>query len=192
MLEGAGFQQAYTLTGGINAWKGVTASGPPEAGMVYFSDADSVVELTGLALILEEGSRNFYAALKEDVTDLPVAELFQELVSAEERHKEKLHAFLQQLGNGNAISVLPEEDPPDLMEGGIPLREGLQWAAGKSTAEVLQFSMSLETNAYDLYLKMIKRMKKAPAPEAVVLFTHLAEEERLHLQRMGKLLEETL
>lgn len=158
--------------------------------MVYFSETDSAVELTGLALILEEGSRSFYAALMKNFTDPPVVKLFQELVIAEERHKERLLVFRQHLVPVDTSLQFQGENPPELMEGGIPLKEGLQWTVGKPTAEVLQFSMSLETNAYDLYLKMIKGVQEVPG--AVALFTHLAEEERLHLQRMGKLLEEQL
>jgi len=158
--------------------------------MVFFSDADSPQALVQLAMVLEEGSRRFYTDLTANLTDPPVSKLFQELASAEERHKEKLRAFQQRIGDDASALPIPDKGLPDLMEGGIPVEQGLQWAAGKSPSEVLQFSMALETNAYDLYLKMIQRMGKDP--EAVSLFKHLAEEERLHLQRMGQLLEERL
>jgi len=155
--------------------------------MVFFTDADSVEMLTRLSWVLEEGSRKFYAVQAERLDDRASSELFSELVEAEEKHKEKLAGFLKCSGHGDSPASFPTGEPPDVMEGGIPFSEGLKWSEGKLPAEILEFSMAMETNAYDLYMKMMKRMKEDP--EAVALFKHLAEEERLHLQRMGKLLE---
>jgi len=189
VLEGAGFRQAYSLAGGLTAWKGVTASGPPEAGTAYFSGAESPAELARLAWSLEEGSRRFYVAQVEGLQDAPAAELFAQLARAEEGHTGRLARYLGEeektlrAGGGETAQT-------DVMEGGIALSKGLEWAKGKKAAEILQFAMALETNAYDLYLKMAAATKKDP--ECLALFRDLADEERLHLERIGKLLEENL
>ena len=46
------------MEGGIRAWKGLTASGAPEAGIAYFPPESSPSELTALAWILEDGTWN--------------------------------------------------------------------------------------------------------------------------------------
>jgi rubrerythrin len=186
-----GFKEVASLAGGIKEWNGLTASGPPEAGMVIFSDADSDEDLIALSWILEEGSRKFYAALADHLTDSSSAELFRRLVFAEEEHKEILVEIYGKSTGAAPPADFPEhEDLPDIMEGGIRVNEGLRWATERPVVEVLQFSMSLETNAYDLYLKMARRMKEKATAHS--LFTRLAEEERAHLQMMERLLEEKL
>lgn len=158
--------------------------------MVIFSDADSDKDLIALSWILEEGSRKFYAALADRLTDSS-SELFRRLAFAEEEHKETLvKIYWKSTGEAPPENFPGREDIPDVMEGGIRVSEGLRWATDRSPAEVLQFSMSLETNAYDLYLKMARRMKENTTAHS--LFTRLAEEERAHLQMMGRLLEEKL
>ena len=64
--------------------------------------------------------------------------------------------------------------------------EALQWAKGKKTTDVLELSISLETNAYDLYLHMERRMGEKRAAQ---VFRVLAGEEKQHLERLGLLLE---
>ena len=51
------------MEGGISAWEGLTAEGPPEFGMAYFDGSEKPEELVALAWILEDGSRKFYSAL---------------------------------------------------------------------------------------------------------------------------------
>ena len=36
MLASAGFGTVHSMEGGIHAWQGLTAAGPPEAGMSFF------------------------------------------------------------------------------------------------------------------------------------------------------------
>jgi len=51
--------------------------------------------------------------------------------------------------------------------------------------EALQLAMSLETDALDLYLRM---MQKSRNEEARAIFYSLADEEKIHLRRIGQLL----
>jgi hypothetical protein len=48
------------MEGGIHAWKGLRATGAPDAGMAYFDPAKKPEELIALAWMLEEGSCKFY------------------------------------------------------------------------------------------------------------------------------------
>lgn len=178
------------MTGGINVWNGLKAAGLPEAGMAVFSDAEALEDCVGLAWILEEGSRKFYADIQGMLKDAEAVELFDMLAHAEEDHKKALLLLYQEIaGAGLAAGFLARSGSEDLMEGGTRVSEALSWARGKDAAALLQFSISLETNAYDLYLKMIRR---AGDERSSRIFKALAEEEKEHLDKMGRLLDQRI
>lgn len=194
ILGRAGFNDVYSMEGGIHAWNGRVAKGAPEAGMAHFAPASRVEELIALAWLLEEGSRKFYNEMAGKIQDLETQRIFRELVIAEERHKETLFSTYLETMNlqsdpkfpGSVISELPQED---YIEGGIKLREAMEWARRSSTKEVLEFSISAEVNSEDLYLKMERAVK---GHQAVKIFRSLAEEEKSHLDRLTVLLEKNL
>ena len=181
----------FSMEGGISAWEGHTAAGAPLAGMAHFDPAASLEQLVALAWGLEEGSRLFYKGVEERFTDnQTAADLFTKLVVAEVHHKQHLldaYAAItskdldfdphrQHLGDALAGKV---------MEGGISVETGLVWASEHTITEILDFAMALEVNAYDLYIKMGRQLKDEKAKQ---IFKTLADEEQLHLQRLGELL----
>jgi rubrerythrin len=187
MLSGAGFDQVFSMSGGIDAWNGLQARGAPEAGMAIFSDADKPEDLVALAWILEEGSRRFYEGVAGLLKDVEAGNLFRQLVRAEEQHKQALLRAYQEICGSEPVSeFLKNKETEDLMEGGARVSQALTWASGKDEWELLQFSMALETNALDLYLKMIRRVKDKKASR---IFETLSREERSHLEKLGELLE---
>ena len=75
------------------------------------------------------------------------------------------------------------------MEGGSPVAEVVEWAREQEVVKIIKWSMALETNAYDLYIKMIR----LPGEEKVhKVFKVLAEEEKGHLKRLSALLDKRL
>jgi rubrerythrin len=188
MLLDAGFKEVFSMGGGISAWKGLVAGGPPDAGMAYFSDNEKTETLIALAWALEEGSRRFYAGLAESMNDHEAKNLFTDLITAEEHHKASLLALYHDAGGSGAIeSLLPDGAMGDIMEGGVRVSEALAWTAGKDAADVLDLSISLESNAYDLYIKIERTVKDDRSKRA---FGLLAEAEKHHLDRMASLIEE--
>jgi len=156
------------MKGGINAWEGRVAEGVPEAGMAYFSSATQPEELLGLAWLLEDGSRKFYAEMASMSKDKEAVALFRELSKAEEKHQASLVNLYKELSGSPFDSEFPKnlirEEPSDeRMEGGMLLREAVQWAEKKTLKEILELSISLESNAYDLYLKMERKMESENA-----------------------------
>ncbi len=75
------------------------------------------------------------------------------------------------------------------MEGGMLVGEALQWAKGKGVTDILELSLSLETNSYDLYLKMEHQMKDQRSAR---VFSLLSGEEKEHLERLSSLLEKRI
>ena len=193
-LEGAGLTQVYNMEGGIRAWKGLVAEGTPESGIAYFSPATKPEEMVALAWYLENGSRRFYAELARTLMEANMADLHSQLASAEERHQATLLDLYKELSEatpdaGFPKSVISAKDEDDVMEGGMRVSEALQWVKGKGVTEILELSLALETNAYDLYLTMEQRLKDQPSSR---VFRVLSGEEKQHLERLGSLLAERL
>ncbi len=182
------------MEGGINAWQGLVAEGTPQSGMAYFSPATKPEEWMALAWMMEDGTRKFYAELAAGLKDDEARDLYVQLSEAEENHKAALLRLYNELPDktsglefpGGLISDGRQED---VMEGGMRVGEALQWAKGKKTTDVLELSLSLETNAYDLYLTMERRMGEKRAAQ---VFHVLAGEEKQHLERLSLLLEKKI
>jgi rubrerythrin len=174
------------MEGGLRAWKGLTASGAPEAGMAYFPPESPPSELTALAWLLEKGTQTFYGKASSGLEDAGAARLFRELAAAEEKHMESLYRVHLEISGALddpefPESVIPSLAAKDYMEGGVEVAKALEWARGKSAAEVLEFALALEVNAYDLHLKIEERSRD---PRAKKLFARIADEEKAHLNRL--------
>jgi rubrerythrin len=66
------------------------------------------------------------------------------------------------------------------------VQDGLNWIKDKGVTESLELAISLEANAYDLYVKMSRKIKDDQAGQ---IFEKLAEEEQMHLERLAELLD---
>jgi rubrerythrin len=182
------------MEGGINAWRGFVAAGAPEAGMAYFSPATKPEELIALAWLLEDGSHKFYAELTQRLKDQEAKDLLGELAAAEKRHQASLLDLYSELSGLTPASGFPEsivsgENEGDVMEGGMRVKEVLEWTRGRSVTEILELSLSSETNSYDLYVKMELRMKDQRSAE---VFRVLSGEERQHLERISSMFEKRI
>lgn len=162
--------------------------------MAYFTVASGPEELIGLAWSLEEGSRKFYAGISSLLNDNEAEIMFQSLAAAEEHHKASLMDLYKVLlgaepGPGFPGSFLPAGASGGLMEGGMSVSEALTWTKGKGIGESLGLAISLETNSYDLYIKMERQTEDENSRR---VFAHLSQEEKEHLTRIAALLDKKL
>jgi len=179
------------MSGGIHAWHGLRATGAPDAGMAYLEPAKRPEELIALAWMLEEGSCRFYEEMGTKEKSPEEVALFQELRGDEEKHKSSLLKVYRGLSGkepepGFLRSLISPESGDDYLEGGIRLKEALEWSRGKDLSHILEFSISLEVNAIDLYIKMERRVEGKEAKE---VFLVLSNQERNHLKRLSTALE---
>jgi rubrerythrin len=191
MLEGAGFRGAVNMRGGIRAWEGAQAEGLPEAGMAWFPDTASAEELVALSWLLEEGTGTFYRAMRDKAEDDETKKLLGQLTAAEEHHKALLAGLYRDITGdepdpGFPGVVLKTEPEEERMEGGVSVAEAVAWARDKNMGMVIELLMSLETNAYDLYIKMERRMEDEKSKK---IFRALYNEERSHLKSLSRALE---
>ena len=182
------------MGGGIRAWEGLVAEGIPEAGMAYFSPATRPEEMIALAWLLEDGSGKFYQNLSEMINDQEGKVLFQDLTKDEENHKSSLYKLYGTFSEGPPAPGFPGtlihgELAGDVMEGGMLVSEALKWAKGKKLRDILEFSISLESNSYDLYLKMQKKVEDNSSKQ---VFKILSEAEKKHLERLTSLFNKRL
>jgi rubrerythrin len=130
--------------------------------------------------------------LAANLTDQEAKDLYSQLTEAEEHHQASLRRLYEEFSAqvsapGFPGSVLPAgEEGGDVMEGGMRVSEALQWVKGKRVTEILELSLSLETNAYDLYLKMERQVKDEYSAK---VFHLLSAEEKKHLERLSALFE---
>lgn len=191
VLLGAGLKAVFNMVGGMNAWDGLVAEGPPEAGMAHFQGAATPEAFIALAWSLEEGSRRFYAAVAGSLGDPEAAKLFAAL-EGDERHHEAALLALYREASGNAgaaeipAALLSGAAPGALMEGGVKVEEAIAWTRGKGPDDVLDLGIALESHALDLYVRMERTLA---AEGARRVFRTLAGEEQAHLSRMTTLLE---
>jgi rubrerythrin len=180
------------MEGGIRAWHGMVATGTFEAGMAYFPPGADTREIVALAWAMEEGSRRFYRGAGEQLQfDPAAAELFRQLVEAEDGHKHRLMASYERFAGHAADPASWAREAGAggdgaAMEGGVPVQEALGWLKGRELVDILDLAMSLEINAYDLYIKI---GRQADDEKAKRIFAGLARDEQQHLAWMGQLLD---
>ena len=191
MLRNAGLTNMFSMKGGMRAWNGFVAGGPPDAGMAYFPSDSRPEELIALAWSLEEGSRRFYGALAGSFQDQEAMAFFQGLAGAEAGHEATLLALYQEVTQDRLVAKIPDSlfsgiVPGEVMEGGMRVEQALEWATGKSISDILDLSMALESYSYDLYLKMERTLTDGNSRR---VFLVLAGEEAKHLESMAARIE---
>ncbi|MCJ7499768.1 ferritin family protein [bacterium] len=174
------------MEGGIQAWHGLTADGPPEGGIAYFASGTDAADMAALAWALEENTRHFYSSLAKMRPGTDEADLFMKLVSAEEHHKETLSSIHGKL-SGEPVDRFYRGQTSPTLEGGVGMEEALSWARDKPAKKILSISMGFEANAYDRYLKMVDVSENDDAKE---VFRTIAKEEKGHLKKLAALLDQ--
>jgi len=190
MLSGLGFKEVYNLAGGIKAYQGHKAAGPQELNLDLVRGDETAAEITTLACGMEKALQLFYETLQGRTQDRELQSLFSQLARVEELHRQKLLELYRELAPGQETSACSGA-AADTLEGGINFQEFMERNASfmNTAPHVLDLAMMLETQALDLYLRLAHRAVNRPAQ--TILFA-IADEEKVHLARLGQLLEEKL
>lgn len=179
----------YNLNGGIRAWNGLTAAGPYEMGMAYLRGDEDAKEIIRLAYGMEDGLSGFYAAAGERTEDKEVADLAHRLSGIEGLHKQRLFdVYLTLDPDLEDRETFESRIAADIMEGGFTTEEFLERNREfmKTSPDLLNIAMMLETQALDLYMRYSEKLLDETGKD--VLYG-LAEEEKGHLESLGRLLD---
>ena len=193
MLNGAGLEDVYNMEGGILAYNGLTAVGPPEAGAFCFPENMQPEELIAMAWYIEDGTQRFIQQIEKMEQDPESSELFAHLAEHKVSHKNSLVNLYNKITGAVAVDVFPEsvlpQPPAEVMAGCVSVPEALNWARDKQGTDILELMMSLEANTLDLYLKL---GRKVPSEQARSVFIELSEQEKQHLDDIATALEKTI
>ena len=99
LLKGQGFPDVSYIKGGMGAWEGLSAAGPSQQGMVFFTGKETPREIIVWAYSMEEGLAHFYRFVGAGTSHREVATLREKLAKIEDRHKEKLFMIYKGLDN---------------------------------------------------------------------------------------------
>ncbi len=187
-----GCKEIYSMDGGMLAWNGLIATGQYDAGMDLLKERKTTEEMVSLAWALEQGTGFFYRQIEKSIHDEEAKNIFKSLMDAEERHKKRLLDSYSDIKGVTAVDeVFIKESLKGIMEGGFSIDRTLDYLKSRDMAlqDTLEVSMQAETNSLDLYTKIIRRIEDESAKK---IFAALLEEEKVHLERLGKLLDSRL
>ena len=192
MLSGKGFDDVINVAGGIKAWEGHVAIGPEEIGLELLTGKESLEETLVAAYSLEAGLRDFYLSMIEKVRQDDIKYLFQKLSKIETIHQDRIFKEYLQVSRKQVSREAFENDLViNAVEGGLTTDEYIQmfkpdW---ESPVDIISLAMSIEAQALDLYTRASERSEDPRSEEAL---KKIAEEERVHLEQLGKLMDERM
>ena len=190
MLSGLGFKEVYNLKAGMMAWEGLQTSGPVELNMDLVRGDEIPAEMVRLSYSLENGLQKFYKNMQNRTKDNAIEALFSKLVQIEKSHKKRLVALYRKIEpDGNDLESWESEAGQGMMEGGFDIEGFTQQNEPflDTPHHVIDLAMMLEAQALDLYLRFSQKTENAKTKE--VLFK-LADEEKAHLDALGRWLDE--
>ncbi len=193
LLMNARFQNVLNMDGGIMAYNGIIAGGPPEAGMFCFPETLTPGQLAAVAWFLEDGTIKFLEGMSKQLASSDKLTIFSNRIKARNEHKKTLEKLYTDL-TGQAPSVdfpndVLETPPETVMVGCVKVSAALDWAEGKTIKDILELMISLGANGYDLYLKLGRAVK---SDDARKVFTVLADEEQKNIEYIASEFEKTL
>jgi rhodanese-related sulfurtransferase/rubrerythrin len=189
LLSGQRFKEVYNLLGGVMAWRNEYAVGPFELGMDYFSGKETPLEILALAFKMEDNLGSFYAENASSASSLDLKKTFTKLAGFEKGHQAKIFSmaktFEPTLGGIEEFAVGTHAEA---LEGGMGaesfLEENQEYF--KTPNGTLDAAMMFEAQALDLYMRCAET---ASLEGAIAVLHQLAQEEKLHLKILAKLMK---
>ena len=177
------------LSGGIKAWNSNTAVGSEDLGLDLFSGNESAEDTLIAAYSLEEGLREFYLSMVPKVTNDHTRGLFEKLSTIEVKHQDRIFdEYVRITGTSVNRDEFVKNIVTAQMEGGLTTEEYLQLYQPdlEVPEEVISLAMAIEAQALDLYQRAADRAEKDKNKKVLM---QIADEERAHLQQLGKLID---
>lgn len=189
MLAGKGFTDVYNLAGGIKSWDSEAAFGAEDQGLAFFEGADTPDTNLIVAYSLEQGLRDFYLSMIPGIKNDDARNLFQKLADIEISHQNRLYdEYLKIAETAIDRKEFEQKTVAQAAEGGLTTREYLDLFKPdlESATDVIGLAMSIEAQALDLYQRAAERSGDELSRDVLI---KIAEEERVHLNELGKLMD---
>jgi rubrerythrin len=185
ILEGKGFREVHNLKGGISAWEGHEAAGPPEMGLEHLKGVETPGEIILFAYGMEESLGGFYKETAGKTGDSDARQLLTKLAGVEEKHKDQLFSLYRDVVGGKEDrSAFESRVVHGVLEGGLNPEAFVERVLGveSSMGDVFSIAMMFEAQAMDLYMRYAEVMDHE---QAKALLHDLAEQEKAHLKLLG-------
>ncbi len=189
MLSGKGFNTILNLTGGFNHWEGNAALGKEELGLSLFTGNEAPEDTLVVAYSLEQGLRDFYLSMLEEVENAAVSKLFTQLSEIEILHQDAIfNRYIDLTGDAITREAFEEKLVADAVEGGLTTQEYINYFMPDldDVADIVGLAMSIEAQALDMYMRVSEKIENQKSKEIVM---QIAKEEHMHLAQLGKLMD---
>ena len=174
----------YSLIGGLLAWDGQKLSDFPR--VQVFDHTRSVSDLLMTAMDLEKGAYRYYRAILDIFDALPFRSTIEQLSKAEEAHARMIYALWKpDQTDPKPFQTLFDDLAGNILEGGEALEDVLGRLKSIRTdigINVLELSLRIEYQAYDLYRNLAGRTKDARAKDSLL---SIAQAEKSHMRRLN-------
>lgn len=177
------------MSGGIRAWQNEIAVGPEDLGLALFTGSESIEETITVAYGLEQGLRDFYLSMTNQVKGEETQKLFTKLADIEIIHQNQLIELYRRItGTAKSREDFDREMTILSLEGGLTTEDylALYQPDLESAVEIVSLAMSIEAQALDLYLRAADRAGDEITKKAL---TQIAAEERAHLAQLAGLID---
>lgn len=171
------------------SWKSPTAFGETELGVELFTGDESPETTLVIAYALEEGLFDFYLSMIPKVKNNSVKKLFKTLSTIEIKHKDRIFTeYIKISGKPIQRDAFEDNVVVKAVEGGLTTQQYVDLFRPdlESEEDVIGLAMSIEAQALDLYLRVADKTSK---PESKKVLNQIADEEKMHLTQLGKLME---
>ncbi|MFZ5564625.1 MAG: rhodanese-like domain-containing protein [Thermodesulfobacteriota bacterium] len=189
LMGGKGFAKVINMAGGFKAWNGEAAIGPQAQGLELFSGNESIDQVLAVAYSIEDGLRDFYLSMSKKVKNAQAASLFEKLAAIEIRHQDRIYqAYAAMTDRPVARDQFVTDRVGRVVEGGMTTDDYIALFSPdtESVTDIIGLAISIEAQALDLYFRASEKVAHDQGKKALA---QLAEEERAHINQLGKLMD---
>lgn len=170
-------------------WDGQTLPEFPKMDIIRRDQPFS--EMMMIAMNLEKAAQRFYETILKDHADASYADTINTLSLAEEAHAKTIYSFWQKTQTkAQSFEVLYAGLDGEIMEGGEKLADVIERVSALPTqtcTTLMEFALTIEIQAYDLYRNVANDMNDATAQSA---FLSISQMEKKHMQLLAKVFKE--
>jgi len=189
MLSGEGFNNVINLSGGIKAWNGETAIGDISLGLDLFTGKEPPGETLIVAYSMEQGLREFYLRMADEVKEEEAQSLFRKMADIEVKHQDRIYReYVNLTDTTDDRKEFEQKILTQTVEGGLTTDEYMDRLKPdmESVSDIISMAMSIEAQAFDLYQRAAGNSKDSDSRK---ILQQIANEEQAHLAQLGKLMD---
>ncbi len=170
-------------------WDGQTLTDFPKMDVIRRDQP--LADMMMSAMNLEKAAQRFYETILKDYADASYADTIKTLSLAEEAHAKTIYTYWQQTQTETqSFEALFSGLDGEVMEGGENLADVIERVSAlpmQTCRTLMEFALTIEIQAYDLYRNLANDMKDATAQSA---FLSISQMEKKHMQLLARVFKE--